>query len=83
MLTCRNCISQQLEKNALQNMQWEDICVLQDFNILTKNAAKTSCLDSPLTHLRAILPKPHLHNDFKVGPLKVSPLKEHTTYTTP
>lgn len=51
-LTCRNCISQQLEKKiALRNMQWEDICVLQDFNILTKNAAKTSCLDSPLTHL--------------------------------
>lgn len=60
MLTCRNCISQQLEKKiALRNMQWEDICVLQDFNILTKNAAKTSCLDSPLTHLRAILLKPH------------------------
>lgn len=51
-LTCRNCISQQLEKKiALRNMQWEDICVLQDFNILTKNAAKTSCLDSLLTHL--------------------------------
>lgn len=39
------------KKIALRNMQWEDICVLQDFNILTKNAAKTSCLDSPLTHL--------------------------------